>query len=99
VSDVGHDRGEDAFLLLRGKGRWFGGPAADDADGPLEFDPVWVDARLGRGPADQGADRVAGEQVAVVSCRTMSGLLDRSTRAGPRRDVLSWAFPISCSHL
>src|SRR5260370_9320453 len=40
------------------------GPAADDADRPLELDPVRVDADArGRG-ADQGADRVVGEQVA-----------------------------------
>src|SRR5580658_5024911 len=69
AGDAGHDRGEDAFLVLRGKGRRVGGPAADDADGPLEFDPI--------------------------SWRTMSGLLDRSTFPGPRRDVLSWAFPVS----
>src|SRR6266704_3532935 len=48
-----------------GKGRRVSGPAADDADGPLELDPVRVDAGLGGGPADQGADRVVGEQVAV----------------------------------
>src|SRR5271166_2782676 len=40
------------------------GPAADDADGSLELDPARAGARVrGRG-ADQGADRVVGEQVA-----------------------------------
>ena len=48
-----------------GEGRRVGGPAADDADGPLELDPVRVDTRLGRGPADQGRQGVVGEQVAV----------------------------------
>jgi hypothetical protein len=37
-----------------GKGRRVGGPAADDADGALEFDPVGVDAGFGGGLADQG---------------------------------------------
>jgi hypothetical protein len=30
-----------------------------------ELDPVGIDIAFGRGPADQGADRVVGEQVAV----------------------------------
>jgi len=47
-----------------GKGR-VGDPAADDAHGALELDPVGVDVGLGGGPADQRADRVMGEQVAV----------------------------------
>src|SRR6516162_4834588 len=50
--------------------RWSGGksrvgdPAADGADGPLEPDPVRVDAGRGGGGADQGADRVVGQEVA-----------------------------------
>src|SRR6266498_1936223 len=48
-----------------GKGRRVGGPAADDADGALELDPVRVDACFGGGPADQGRYGVVGEQVAV----------------------------------
>src|SRR5271170_5415284 len=48
-----------------GKGRRVSGPAADDADGPLELDPVRVDARFGGGPADQGRQGVMREQVAV----------------------------------
>src|SRR5258707_1434909 len=48
-----------------GEGRRVGGPAADNADGALEFDPVGVDARFGGCLADQGADGVVGEQVAV----------------------------------
>ena len=51
--------------MLRGKGRRVSGPAADDADGPLELDPVRVDARFGGGPADQGRQGVMSEQVAV----------------------------------
>src|SRR5260370_31890198 len=47
-----------------GKSR-VGDPAADDADGALELDPVRVHAGGGGGLADQGADRVVGEQVAV----------------------------------
>src|SRR2546428_14143879 len=59
-----------AMTRSRTRWRWPGGksrasgPAADDADGPFELDPVRVDAGVrGRG-ADQGADRVVGEQVA-----------------------------------
>ena len=61
-----------AMTLARMRSRWSGGenrrvsgPAADDADGPLELDPVRVDAGLGGGLADQGRDGVVGEQVAV----------------------------------
>src|SRR5712691_1274148 len=39
------------------------GPA-DDAQGALELDPVRVDPGAGGGGADQGAERVAGQQVA-----------------------------------
>src|ERR1700674_1625749 len=59
-----------AMTRARMRWRWSGGksrvsgPAADDADGPLELDPVGVDARGGGGCADQGADGVVGEQVA-----------------------------------
>ena len=63
VRDGGHDAGEEALALVRGKSR-AGGPAADDADRPFELDPVRVDARVRGGGADQGADRVVGEQVA-----------------------------------
>lgn len=42
AGDVGHDSGEDALLVFRGKCRRVGGLAADDADGALEFDPVGV---------------------------------------------------------
>src|ERR1022692_4090892 len=48
-----------------GKGRRVRGPAADDADGPFELDPVRVDAGFGGCPADQGRQGVMGEQVAV----------------------------------
>src|SRR5215471_10847470 len=47
-----------------GKSR-VGGPAAEDADGALELDPVWVDVRFGGSLTDQGTDRVVGQQVAV----------------------------------
>src|SRR5260221_361022 len=47
-----------------GKGRRVGGPAADDADGALELDPVGVDAGLGGGFADQGGYGPAGGRVA-----------------------------------
>ena len=61
AGDVGYDPGEDALALVRGKSR-VGDPAADDADGALELDAVRVDAGRGGGGADQGADRVVGEQ-------------------------------------
>src|SRR5450631_1322010 len=48
-----------------GKGRRAGALAADDPDGAQEFHPVGVNVGLGGGPADQGADRMVGEQVAV----------------------------------
>src|SRR5258708_7389951 len=48
-----------------GKGRRVSGPAADDADGALELDPVGVDAGLGGGFADQGGYGPVGEQVSV----------------------------------
>jgi hypothetical protein len=60
---------DDAFkrpLLIRG-GQIID-PAADDADGPLEFHPVGIDARSGRGGADQRAYSVVREQVAQISC-------------------------------
>src|ERR1035438_7645636 len=59
-----------AMMRSRVRWRWSGGksravgPAADDADGSLELDPVRVDAGRGGGGADQGADGVVGEQVA-----------------------------------
>src|ERR1039457_6503940 len=59
-----------AMTRSRVRWRWSGvksravGPAADDADGPLELDPVRVDPGGGGGGADQGADRVVGQQVA-----------------------------------
>jgi hypothetical protein len=60
VGDVGHDAVEDQFLLVRGKSRVIG--PADDADGPLELDPVGVDPGVRGGGADQGraADQVSG---------------------------------------
>src|ERR1022692_2495311 len=59
-----------AMTRARMRWRWSGGksrvsgPAADDADGPPELDPVRVNAGAGGGCADQGADRVVGKQVA-----------------------------------
>jgi hypothetical protein len=60
--DLGHDPVQDALALVRGESRVVG-PAADNADGLLEFHPVRVDAGSGGGSADQRADRVMGEQV------------------------------------
>jgi len=48
-----------------GKGRRVSDLAADDAHGAQELDPVGVDVGFGGGPADQRADRVVGQQVAV----------------------------------
>src|SRR5260370_9819806 len=59
-----------AMTQSRARWRWPGGkgrasgPAADDADRPLELDPVRAGAGVRGGGADQGADRVVGEQVA-----------------------------------
>jgi hypothetical protein len=44
-----------------GKGR-VSGPAADDADGAQELDPVGVDVGFGGRPADQRRDGVVGER-------------------------------------
>src|SRR2546421_8163093 len=60
-----------AMTVARERRAWSGGkgrvcgPAADDADGAQELDPVGVDAGLGGRPADQRRDGVVGEQVAV----------------------------------
>ena len=59
--DAGHDPVQSALPLLRGKA----GPAADDADGALELDPVRVHPGRGGRLADQGADGVVRQQVAV----------------------------------
>ncbi len=48
-----------------GKGRRGGDPAANDTHGARELDPVGVDVGFGGRPADQGAERVMGQQVAV----------------------------------
>ena len=52
ASDAGHDRGEDAFLLLRGKGRWVGGrsdtqafPAPQERPGGLLLSHGYRDIR------------------------------------------------------
>ena len=60
--DVGHDALPGGPDLVRGKSR-AGGPARDP-HGALEPDPVRVDPGCCRGGADQGADRVVGQQVA-----------------------------------
>ena len=54
-----------AWVWLGGKGRRVGDLAADEADGAQEFDSVGVDVGFGGGLADQGADGVVGEQLAV----------------------------------
>src|SRR5260370_32291913 len=74
------------------------GPAADDADGPLELDPVRVDADArGRG-ADQGADRVVGEQVAPDLLphhvrRLRSEYLPRAAQVGLARGIAGLVLP------
>jgi len=73
ASDAGRDRGEDAFLLLRGKRPPAGGLAADDADGPLELDPVRVDAGLGRGFQLQN---VTANRVDVPGLRQAGDVVD-----------------------
>src|SRR5882724_8847632 len=55
----------DRFWRSGGKGRRLGETTAHEADGACELHPVGVDVGLGRGAADQRADRVMGEQVAV----------------------------------
>jgi hypothetical protein len=66
-----------AWACSGGKGR-VSDPAARDADGALELDPVGVDAGRGGRGAGQGADRVVGQQVAPDL------LLDQVRAAGPQ---------------
>ncbi len=80
-----------------GKGR-AGGPA-DDADGAGELDPIRIDVGFSGGLADQRANRVMSEQVAVYFLADHVWALERSARPGPVRWVLSWSSPVSCSHL
>jgi hypothetical protein len=93
-----------------GKGRRVSGPAADDPDGALEFDPVGVDGGFGGGPADQGADRAVGEQVAnsgatsecyghLRQCRPIRDLRARSTRTLQRVLPETIGFIPSPKHL
>jgi hypothetical protein len=64
-------RGWVMSVLMRSRMCWWSGGegrrgvAADDAQGAGEFDAVGVDAGFGGGGADQGADGVVGQQVAV----------------------------------
>src|SRR5690349_15080631 len=58
------------------------GPAADDAHGAQEFDPVGVDAGFGGGLADQGRDGVVSEQVAVDLLADHGGAFGPQYRAG-----------------
>src|SRR5215831_14032585 len=67
-----------------GKGRADG--PADDADGAGELDPVGIDVGFGGGLADQRADRVVGEQVAVDL------LADHARAAGPQDPA--WAAQV-----
>src|SRR5258708_40340882 len=92
-----------AMTAASNRSRWSGGkgrvsgPAADDADGAQEFDPVGVDAGFGGGLADQRRDGVVGEQVAVDLLADHVRAPARSTEPGPRRQVLSWSLPVSSS--
>src|SRR5712691_7219330 len=70
-------RSRTCFCWSGGKSR-ASGPAADDAGGPLELDPVGIDAGVRRGGAGQGADRVAVEEV------TPDLLLHHVRRSGPQ---------------
>jgi hypothetical protein len=60
-----------AMIAARDRRAWSGGkdrvcgPAADDADGAQELDPVGVDVGFGGSPADQRRDGVVGKQVAI----------------------------------
>jgi hypothetical protein len=49
--------------------------------------------------AGLGAHRVVGQQVADSSCSIMSANCERRILPGPRRNVLSWAFAATRSHL
>ncbi|MCW2890429.1 MAG: hypothetical protein JWL58_7291 [Streptosporangiaceae bacterium] len=68
-----------------GKGRRPGGLAADHADGAAELDPVGVDVGLGGRPADQGADRVVGQQVPLQFLKHQVRALGPQHLAGPAR--------------
>jgi len=83
AGDVGHHFGQGAGLVLRGKGRRVGDPAADDAHGARELDPVGVDVGFGGRPADQGAERVMGQQVAVDFLADGVGLFRPQDLGGP----------------
>jgi len=83
AGDVGHHFGQGSGLVLRGKGRRVGDPAADDAHGARELDPVGVDVGFGGRPADQGAERVMGQQVAVDFLADGVGLFRPQDLGGP----------------
>src|SRR5262249_979441 len=65
-----------------GKGRVCG-PAADDADGAQELDPVRVDVGFGGRPADQRRAGVIGARVAVDFLEDHGRALGPQPRAGP----------------
>src|SRR5580704_10515122 len=65
-----------------GKGR-ASDPAAHDADGPFELDPVRVDPSAGSRRAGQGADGVVGQQVAVDLLPDQARGLGAQYPAGP----------------
>src|SRR2546429_1608190 len=77
-----------AMIAARDRRAWSGGkgrvcgPAADDADGPQELDPVGVDVGFGGRPADQRRDGVVGEQVAVDLLADHGGALGPQYRTG-----------------
>jgi hypothetical protein len=63
AGDVGADIVQDVLALV--KESRVGDPAPDGADGPLELDAVGIDSGAGGRGADQGADCVAGQEVAT----------------------------------
>src|SRR5260370_38315414 len=80
-----------------GKGRRGDGPA-DDADGTGEFHSVGVDVGFGGGLADQGADRVVGDQLAADLLADHVTALGRpnfagTPQAGCEREVASLVLP------
>jgi len=81
-----------------GKGRRVGDPAADDARGARELDPVGVDVGSVAARQIRALRGVMGQQVAVDFLADGVRLFNRRILAGPRRWVLSWSLPDSCSH-
>src|SRR5882724_11649129 len=77
-----------------GKGRRLRETTAHEADGALEFHPVGIDVSLGGGAADQRADRVMGEQIAIELLADHVRAL--RTQHPPRPPQIALELPVPC---